>query len=80
MSSKLRGLTNTIEVLWRDSTATVLNLDDIEAIIFKSDIWNNQNLVKASYFRLGDLPIDFAPASKLFSTSSFTTEQRSKMT
>jgi hypothetical protein len=42
MSSKVRGLTNAVEVLWRDSGATVLNFDDIEAIIFESDIWNNQ--------------------------------------
>jgi hypothetical protein len=54
MSGKLRGLTNAVEVLWRDSAAIVLNLDDIEAIIFKSDIWNNQNLVRVSYISVGE--------------------------
>ena len=52
MPSKWSGLTNILEILWRDSAATVLNLDGIETIVFESDIWNNQEFSQGfTYFR-----------------------------
>lgn len=52
MPTKLGGLTDTVEILGRDSAPTVLDLDGIEATIFESNVWT-KNLVRVSRISVG---------------------------
>lgn len=76
-----------------DARAIVLDLDGIQALVLETDLCKTPRRSvkkkkqkkkeaenKLRIREMSDIPILVAPASRLFSTSSFTTEQRSTMT
>jgi hypothetical protein len=67
-------------IFGRNANAVVLHFDGIEAIVLEAHISMAVSSAISATKLCSDVPIDVAPASRLFSTSSFTTEQRSTMT
>jgi len=63
--------TDGVEVGRGDSRAIVLHLDGVEAIILEADLYTiNQYIFTVARGVQGNAPIEVAPASRLFSTSS----------
>ena len=63
--------------------AVILNFNQVQTVVFETHIYVGQKHRLAMFSPLVDqlyMPIEVAPASRLFSTSSLTTEQRSTMT
>ena len=75
---KRRRQTDAVIILWRDSTPVVDDLDGLESIILEADLWGCCG--QQSRSRRMDPPMDVAPASRLFSTSSLTAVCRSMTT
>jgi hypothetical protein len=70
-------------VVRRNAGAIVLNLDRVEALVFEAYLFAGglvSTLVPRWRCTVGSLPMVVAPASTLFSMSSFATEHRSTMT
>lgn len=77
---KLFEHTNCLIVLRRDTGPIVLYFDRVQPVILEPYLCLPRSAGSDQGVFSQALPIDVAPASKLFSTSSFTTEHRSTMT
>lgn len=74
-------LTNDIVVCGSNPTAVVNDFDAFETMVLEPHLWHRaQPRTQASQAQLSHAPMLVAPASKLFSTSSFTAVCRSMTT
>lgn len=68
-------------VMRRNAVAIVLDFDSLKALVLEANIYGDdcQNALGSRCWAT-NLPMIVAPASRLFSTNSLTTEHRSTMT
>ena len=72
------GRTDVVVKVLGDAAAIVDHLDDLEAVLGEAHLWDVVSKPRAEILRHG--PMLVAPASRLFSTSSFTAVWRSTTT
>lgn len=68
-----------VVVFWRDASTVVLDFNSVESIVLEANLYADCQ-PSCSAMRRASIPMDVAPASMLFSTSSLHTDWRSTMT